>query len=134
MHVTFELPTPAVAGVDHAVHSGVAAARNMAADHWRTHGGSGGGGGSGSAPYDHIPCFTAASAPLGLELRTVGRCDGDAETHSFWWPHAAPAEPAPPAAVGALRASQRLLDGSTKPFATTAQRGRAQRAWGSGVM
>lgn len=37
-----------------------------------------------SVPYTHIPVYRANSNPLGLHVTTIGKCDGDAETHSFW--------------------------------------------------
>ena len=36
-------------------------------------------------PYHHLPVFRALSAPLGVNMVTVGRCDAAMNTHSFWW-------------------------------------------------
>ena len=81
-------------GADVAVHTAHVAARNMVA---ATCGASGGASSSpfqGSNWEDEVATPVAYTRPLsyrgtspflGIDFVAVGRCDGEAETHSFWW-------------------------------------------------
>jgi len=76
-------------GADGAVHSAHVAARNMVATcgagATSLHGNSWEDDAATPVAYTRPLSYRGTSPFLGIDFVAIGRCDGEAETHSFWW-------------------------------------------------